>query len=120
VRNAVVHTPPGTPIAVAVGREGDTARVAVRDHGPGLPAGGREIFERFWRAEGGRERGRAGAGLGLAIVDGIVRAHAGRVSAANASGGGACFTVDLPSAARRRAADRSSPAARRPATPAAR
>jgi two-component system OmpR family sensor kinase len=120
LRNAVVHTPPGAPIALAVGQEGDTARVDVRDQGPGLPAGGREIFERFWRAEGGRERGRAGAGLGLAIVDGIVRAHTGRVTAANATGGGACFTVELPSAPHRRAADRSSPAARRPATPAAR
>ena len=55
-----------------------------------------ELFERFWRAEGGRERGRAGAGLGLAIVAGIVDAHGGRVSATNANGGGAAFVVTLP------------------------
>jgi two-component system, OmpR family, sensor kinase len=69
----------------------------VRDHGPGLPAGDPEaLFERFWRAEGGRERGKAGAGLGLAIVVAIVDAHGGTVSAADASGGGAVFSVVLP------------------------
>jgi two-component system OmpR family sensor kinase len=105
---------------VTVGLNGDAARLAVRDHGPGLPGDGSEIFDHFWRAEGGRERGRAGAGLGLAIVDGILRAHAGRVTAANAPGGGAGFTVELPIAAHRRAAGRSSPAADRPRTPAVR
>ena len=56
-------------------------RIEVRDHGPGLPDGaGDSVFERFWRAEGGRERGRAGAGLGLAIVAAIVDAHGGSVT----------------------------------------
>ena len=54
------------------------------------------LFERFWRAEGGRERGRGGAGLGLAIVAAIVDAHGGEVSAGNAPGGGARFVVTLP------------------------
>jgi two-component system OmpR family sensor kinase len=54
------------------------------------------LFDRFWRAEGGRERGRAGAGLGLSIVAAIVDAHGGSVVAANAPGGGARFTVRLP------------------------
>src|SRR4051795_6072921 len=73
LRNAIVHTPPGTPIEVAVRRAEEAVSLEVRDHGPGLPGDGADIFERFWRAEGGRERGRAGAGLGLAIVEGIVR-----------------------------------------------
>jgi two-component system OmpR family sensor kinase len=96
LRNALVHTPEGTPIEVSV-TAGDAVRLEVRDHGPGLPTDDAdELFERFWRAEGGRERGKGGAGLGLAIVAGIVDAHGGRVSAANAPDGGAIFTVRLP------------------------
>jgi two-component system, OmpR family, sensor kinase len=99
LRNALVHTPAGTPIEVTVSTAGGDVRVEVRDHGPGLPPGQSEaLFERFWRAEGGRERGRGGAGLGLAIVAGIVDAHGGRVHAANAPGGGASFVVELPAA----------------------
>src|SRR6185436_13006554 len=103
LRNALVHTPAGTPIEVTVAREREEAHLEVRDHGPGLPHGADEdasaLFERFWRAEGarGRERGKAGAGLGLAIVAGVVERHGGRVAAANApDGGGASFSVRLP------------------------
>jgi two-component system OmpR family sensor kinase len=97
LRNALVHTPHGTPIDVTVEREDGRARLTVRDHGPGLPTDDPQaLFERFWRAEGGRERGRAGAGLGLAIVAAIVDAHDGEVEAFNAPGGGAAFVVRLP------------------------
>jgi two-component system OmpR family sensor kinase len=92
-RNALVHTPAGTPVELSV----HAGRVTVRDHGPGLPTDDvAAIFERFWRAEGGRERGRSGAGLGLAIVAAVVDAHDGRVHARNADGGGAEFVVELP------------------------
>jgi two-component system OmpR family sensor kinase len=94
LRNALVHTPAGTPIEVSVD---GSVRLEVRDHGPGLPgADPAALFERFWRAEGGRERGKGGAGLGLAIVAGIVEGHGGTVTAANAPDGGATFTVHLP------------------------
>jgi len=94
LRNALVHTPAGTPIEVTVD---DSVRLEVRDHGRGLPTDDSDaLFERFWRAEAGRERGKGGAGLGLAIVAGIVDAHAGTVSAANHPGGGASFEVRLP------------------------
>jgi two-component system, OmpR family, sensor kinase len=97
LRNALVHTPAGTPIEVVVAPAGAEVRITVRDHGPGLPTADADaLFERFWRAEGGRERGKAGAGLGLAIVAGIVDAHGGRVHAENAEGGGAAFVVHLP------------------------
>ncbi|MGK2877578.1 MAG: sensor histidine kinase [Solirubrobacterales bacterium] len=98
LRNAIVHTPDGTPIEVSVARSGDDVRIDIRDHGPGLPDGaGAQIFERFWRSETGRERGKAGSGLGLSIVAGIVEAHGGRVHAKNADdGSGAIFSVWLP------------------------
>jgi two-component system OmpR family sensor kinase len=97
LRNALVHTSQGTAIEVDVERSEDEVRVDVRDHGPGLPPGDpAALFERFWRSEGGRERGKGGAGLGLAIVAAIVDAHGGQVEAADAPGGGASFVVRLP------------------------
>jgi two-component system, OmpR family, sensor kinase len=100
-RNALTHTPAGSPIELTVGSSNETVRVSVRDHGPGLPQGAQDsVFERFWRAEGGRERGKAGAGLGLAIVAAIVDAHDGSVSAHNAADGGAVFAFELPALSR--------------------
>ena len=102
VGNALVHTPAGTPIEIAVRRAGEDAQIEVRDHGPGLPSGDpRALFDRFWRAEAGRERGKAGAGLGLAIAAAIVEAHQGRLEAADAPGGGALFTASFPAGAAR-------------------
>ncbi|HVP03777.1 MAG TPA: HAMP domain-containing sensor histidine kinase [Solirubrobacteraceae bacterium] len=99
LRNALVHTPPGTPIEVGVTRAAGEVLLEVRDHGPGLPTGDTGApFQRFWRAEGGRTRGKGGAGLGLAIVAEIVASHGGTVVAENAPDGGARFTVRLPAA----------------------
>jgi two-component system, OmpR family, sensor kinase len=98
-RNAVIHTPAGTPVELSVDRRGDDVVLVVRDYGPGLPAGaGEALFERFWRSEGGRSRGRGGAGLGLAIADAIVHAHLGTITAGDAPGGGARFIVTLEAA----------------------
>jgi two-component system OmpR family sensor kinase len=98
-RNAVVHTPPGTPIELSLSGGDGIVEAAVRDHGPGLPAGARgQLFQRFWRSEGGRSRGRDGAGLGLAIADAVVGAHGGSIEAQDAAGGGARFVVTLPAA----------------------
>jgi len=96
MRNALVHTPPGTPIEVTVGTGDGDATLTVRDHGPGLPTDDpSELSYRFWRADPGRVRGRAGAGLGLAIVAGVVSAHGGRAAATDALGGGARFEIVL-------------------------
>jgi two-component system OmpR family sensor kinase len=99
LRNAAVHTPPGTPIEVGLAREGGEAVARVRDHGPGLPDGDAEaLFDRFWRSSASRGRDDGGAGLGLAIVAAVAESHGGSVEAADAPGGGAVFTVRLPAA----------------------
>ena len=100
MRNALTHTPAGSPIELSLSGSAAGVAIEVRDHGPGLPAGSQDsVFERFWRSELGRERGKAGAGLGLAIVAAIVAAHGGTVAAHDAPGGGAAFTIEFPAPA---------------------
>jgi two-component system, OmpR family, sensor kinase len=98
VANALRHTPPGTDVELAVGREDGHGVVEVRDHGPGVaPEQARKVFERFFRADASRQRGKGGgSGLGLAIVAAIVTAHEGRVGLSQTPGGGATFVVRLP------------------------
>jgi two-component system OmpR family sensor kinase len=99
MRNALVHTPAGTPIELHVTESENAGIIEVRDHGPGLPDEDSEaIFGRFWRADPGRGRGKGGAGLGLAIVSAIVTAHGGQAQASNVEGGGASFVIRLPAA----------------------
>lgn len=97
LRNALVHTPRGTPVEVILRPQNGSAVVEVVDHGPGIPApeAGR-IFERFHRAENGRSRDRGGSGLGLSIVAAVVAAHGGTVAVAETPGGGATFRIVLP------------------------
>jgi two-component system OmpR family sensor kinase len=96
--NVRAHTPPGTRTRVVLGEEAEWAVVEVTDSGPGLsPEQTTLVFERFYRAEASRSRRHGGgSGLGLAITKAIVEAHLGTVTASNAPGGGAVFTVRLP------------------------
>ncbi len=95
--NAIAHTPGGTPIELTLERDGGKAMMRVRDHGPGISGSEREqIFERFWRRSEDRGRDTGGAGLGLAIVAGVVHAHGGSVAVENHPEGGAVFTLELP------------------------
>ena len=97
LRNAVVHTAPGTPIEVGLREQGGCVVIEVADHGPGIPASARgRIFERFHRADPERSRDQGGSGLGLSIVAGVVAAHGGRVRVSETAGGGATFRIELP------------------------
>jgi signal transduction histidine kinase len=100
--NAIAHSPAGSEIEIAA-RQDDrgNAVLSVVDAGGGIPEEDlQKIFQAGWRATSARTPeqiwGRsAGAGLGLAIVHGIVRAHAGDISVRNVPGG--CrFDVSLP------------------------
>jgi two-component system, OmpR family, sensor kinase len=97
VRNAIIHTPPSTPIEVELATSDGHALLSVVDHGPGLPTGEeKRIFEPFHRADPGRSRDRGGSGLGLSIVAAVVSAHGGTVEALPTDGGGATFRFELP------------------------
>jgi len=106
VSNALAYTPAGSPLEVIValqpsgastGGAPPRARFSVVDHGPGiLPESAEHIFERFWRADPARVRAQGGAGLGLSIVSAIAEAHGGSVSITETTGGGATFSVELP------------------------
>ena len=94
VANALLHTPEGTPVEVAVGPDDFGVALEVRDHGPGVPQEvATKVFERFYRAD--RARGKPGSGLGLAIVKQAAEAHGGRVEAENAPGGGALLRLSF-------------------------
>ncbi|MDH6114364.1 signal transduction histidine kinase [Kitasatospora sp. MAP12-15] len=74
--------------------------IEVSDDGPGIPAEERErVFGRFVRLDTSRERGSGSSGLGLAIAKEIATAHGGRISIAQAPGGGALLRITLPRAA---------------------
>jgi signal transduction histidine kinase len=95
--NALRYTPSGGRVSVELGQHDREATLVIADTGVGirgedLP----HIFERFWRGEQSRARHTGGAGIGLAIVRELVRAHEGRVDVESKPGQGSRFTVTLP------------------------
>lgn len=54
------------------------------------------VFERFWRSDKSRSRSRGGAGIGLAIVRELVRAHGGRIDVRSHPGEGTTFSIRIP------------------------
>ena len=111
VSNAVNYSEPGTRVAVAARRVGDTVEVTVSDQGQGIPASEQgRIFERFYRVDAARSRSTGGTGLGLAIVKHVCATHGGDVSVWSEEGRGSTFTMRLPAAAVRTTADSDRPA----------
>ncbi|HEY8358639.1 MAG TPA: ATP-binding protein, partial [Ramlibacter sp.] len=98
LNNAAKYTPPGGQVSLRVWREGDQARVEVRDNGIGIPPEMLDkVFSLFTQVEEGTERSTGGLGIGLFLVRGLVQMHGGQVTAASAGRGqGSVFTVLLP------------------------
>jgi len=98
VANAIQYTPQGGEVFLSLERIGEQARIICRDTGPGIPAEDLpHIFERFYRAEKSRTRGRTtGFGLGLSIANWIVERHGGRIEVDSKEGRGTTFAIWLP------------------------
>ena len=96
VENALRHTPTGTRVRVGVGRENGRAVLSVEDDGPGIaPDEAVQVFERFYRGDGGARA--SGSGLGLAIARELAEAMHGEIGLTSAPGR-TTFTLSLPAA----------------------
>lgn len=96
--NARTHTPPGTSVRVGLRRDGAHVLLTVADNGPGVPADLQsEVFQRFARGDGSRNRAAGSTGLGLAIVQAVVEAHGGTVTM-DSTPGRTVFSVRLTAA----------------------
>ena len=97
--NAVRHTPDGGRIVLSAEPVSDGVRFSVEDNGPGIPADHLpKVFDRFYKVDGSRTGTEvaSGSGLGLSIVQAIVKRHGGTIQAGNAPTGGARFDLVLP------------------------
>jgi signal transduction histidine kinase len=99
VANAVRLAPEGTTIAIGAGRSDHRVWMAVADEGPGIAPEDRPlVFQRFWRGNQASAREEGRSGLGLAIVDQVVREHRGSIDLRPTAAGGSVFTLWLPAA----------------------
>jgi signal transduction histidine kinase len=84
-------------VTVILARHEGMARLSVRDSGIGIPESELpRVFERFYRIEGTLGRSYEGTGIGLALIQELVRLHGGTISAHSVSGEGTRFDVDIP------------------------
>jgi len=96
--NAIQYTPQDGDVYISLSKVGEQARIICRDTGPGIPAEDLpHIFERFYRAEKSRTRGKStGFGLGLSITKWIVEHHNGHIEVDSKEGEGTTFVIWLP------------------------
>ncbi len=97
IDNAVKFTPEKGSIWIRLEKNKGFVQVKVRDTGTGIPKGEQEnIFKRFYRVDKSRSKDTGGVGLGLSIVDWIVKAHHGKIEVESELNHGSTFTVSLP------------------------
>jgi signal transduction histidine kinase len=95
--NAMKYSGSGRTIDLRLAREGREAIISVRDEGIGIPLVDQaRIFEKFYRISTPENQRIPGTGLGLTLVDHIVKAHDGSVHVESAPGRGSVFTIHLP------------------------
>ena len=93
--NALKYAPPDKPISIEAARDGHVVKLAVVDHGPGVPQADIDrIFDKFYRVQ--HPDTVSGTGLGLSICRGIIEAHGGQIWATPTPGGGTTITLALP------------------------
>lgn len=96
IRNAIRYSPPGAAVEIHLYRNEGEIKIAVRDHGPGIPENViPRIFDPFFRADPSRDEATGGVGLGLAIARRAIRVHHGDITAENAHPG-AILRFTLP------------------------
>ncbi|WJY28621.1 ATP-binding protein [Sporosarcina trichiuri] len=97
IDNAIRHTPNGGSVTLSVEKYPKNVAISVTDTGSGIPEEDLPyVFERFYKADKARTRGKSGTGLGLAIAKNIVESHGGTISARRGDGAGTIFTAVLP------------------------
>jgi signal transduction histidine kinase len=97
VSNAIEHTAERGLVRIRITAAGGRLELAVEDDGPGIPAPEQErVFDRFHRTDTARDHSSGGAGLGLAIVRAIVKAHGGETEVGSSPEGGARVAFSLP------------------------
>lgn len=97
VDNAIKHAPSGSFVRVDLEMRNEGVQVGVSDQGDGFdPALATRLFERFYRAPEAVRVGHGGLGIGLSLVQELVRLHGGHMEADSEPGAGACFRVWLP------------------------
>jgi PAS domain S-box-containing protein len=95
--NAGKFSPPGDRVEIAVSQRGAMVRIAVTDHGPGIPEAFRpEVFKKFAQADGTKQQHKGGMGLGLSITRHIVGKHGGRIDYESLPGVRTTFFIELP------------------------
>ncbi len=95
--NAIRHTDSGGQVKITAFEQGGNLHIQVTDTGSGIPEEDLPfVFERFYKADKARTRGKSGTGLGLAIVKNLIQAHGGTIDVKSKVGEGTTFSIQIP------------------------